>query len=97
MLVRLDPMMRTRRLLRTVPALIALLLFGAWLGSSVLHEHPGRPCQICKDLSASQADIASPVEPPRSDAPPERLADSRATSHVARLLHIPAGRGPPQA
>lgn len=96
-MLRLHSMMRTRRLLRTVPALLALLLFGAWLGSSVLHEHPGPPCQICKDLSASQAVVASPVEPPRSDAPPERLVDSHATSRVARLLSIPAGRGPPRA
>jgi hypothetical protein len=88
--------MRTRGLPRTL-ALLALLLFGAWLGSAVLHEHPGPPCQICKDLQASQLDVTSSVEPPRVDAPPEPLAEAVAPDHPTLLLAAPTGRGPPQA
>jgi hypothetical protein len=88
--------MRARRLPRTL-ALLALLLFGAWLGSAVLHEHPGPPCQICKDLQASQLDVTSSVEPPCLDAPPERLAEAGAPDRPALLPAAPTGRGPPQA
>ncbi|HEX5029839.1 MAG TPA: hypothetical protein VFX78_00105 [Candidatus Eisenbacteria bacterium] len=77
-------------------ALLALLLFGAWLGSAVLHEHPGPPCQICKDLQASQADVVSALDPPRVDSPPERLADAAVVESPALLLAAPTGRGPPQ-
>lgn len=87
--------MRSRTTSRAV-ALLALLLFGAWLGSAVLHEHPGPPCQICKDLQASQADVVAPLDPPRVDSPPERLAEASAPEHPALLLAAPTGRGPPQ-
>jgi len=87
-------MMRSRSTSRVV-GLLALLLFGAWLGSAVLHEHPGPPCQICKDLQASQADVVTPLAPPRVDSPPEPLAD--AVAHDCPALHpaAPTGRGPP--
>ena len=88
--------MRTRMTSRTI-GLLALLLFGAWLGSAVLHEHPGPPCQICKDLQASQADVVSPLAPPRVDTPPERLADAVAAEAPALPTATPTGRGPPQA
>jgi hypothetical protein len=78
-------------------ALLALLLFGAWLGSAVLHEHPGPPCQICKDLQASQVDVVSPLDPPRLDSPPERLTEAVVVENPALLLAAPTGRGPPQA
>jgi len=86
--------MRPRKTSRTI-GLLALLLFGAWLGSAVLHEHPGPPCQICKDLQASQADIVSSLDPPRADSPPERLADVIPSGQPALLLAAPTGRGPP--
>ena len=89
--------MRRRTVRHALPALVALLLFGIWVGAAILHEHPGAPCQICRDLQASQVDVASPVEPPRVEAPPERLAESEPSTLVALLLTVPEGRGPPQA
>ena len=87
----------TRRRLR-LPALLALLLVGIWVGIGLVHEHTGAPtCQICNALQFTSADLVAPIvvaepEPIALLAEPPTLP-SAATPY----LSTPPGRAPPLA
>ena len=86
---------RTRR---GLAALLTLLLFAGWVGAGWLHVHPTDPsCQICKDLHANQADVASA---PETHAPLVSLgsvASIQSDDTGKPTETTPRGRAPPQA
>ena len=81
-----------------LPALLALLLIGAWVCIGVVHEHNGSPtCQICNAL---QFAAAIPVAPISLDAPTEQAqAPAAAPVPIAAAAYrsTPQGRAPPLA
>jgi hypothetical protein len=85
----------TRRRLQ-LPALLALLLVGIWVGIGLVHEHTGAPtCQICNALQFSSADLAAPIVM----AAPEPIAlltePPTLPSAATPYLSTPPGRAPP--
>ncbi|HEU4725315.1 MAG TPA: hypothetical protein VFU59_08465 [Candidatus Eisenbacteria bacterium] len=81
-----------------VPALLALLLIGVWVGIGLVHEHTGAPtCQVCNALQFNAADLVAPITVGAPDAI-SVLADPVALPNAAApYLATPPGRAPPLA
>jgi hypothetical protein len=91
------PIAMTRRAIRTT-ALLALILFAAWIGSAWLHAHAADPsCQICKALHASQANLVGPGGSPAPLESSGRVAAPAAPATGILDETIPQGRAPPTA
>ncbi len=88
--------MRDRTVRRTLPALIALVVFLAWLGAGVVHQHPAGPsCQLCKLIHNAPADLVRRAAAPEPNQVFERIlpGSSTAITHLDPI--IPRGRAPP--
>jgi hypothetical protein len=88
----------SRRNIRWLGAMLALVALVGWIGAASLHQHPGDPgCQVCKLLQHGAADIVDPVR--LTAVPCIRPADVPATIEPARAAvpTNPPGRAPPTA
>ena len=90
-------MLRSRRHLG-LPALLALLLIGAWVCIGVVHEHNGAPtCQICNALQFSAAVVVTPVALVEPTVATQPLAPAPLPAAATPYLSTPPGRAPPLA
>ncbi len=81
-----------------LPAVLALLLVGVWIGIVLVHEHTGAPtCQVCNALQFTSADLGTPIvvaEPAVAAlSPAPQTLPSAATPYPS----TPPGRAPPLA
>ena len=81
-----------------LPALLALLLVGVWVGIGLVHEHTGAPtCQICNALQFGAADLVAPIVVVQPEAVAIPTAPPALPSAAAPYLPTPPGRAPPLA
>ena len=91
-------MMRLSRRHRGLPALLALLLIGAWVCIGVVHEHNGGPtCQICSALQFSAAVVVAPVTLADPTVALQPVAPAPLPVAGTPFLSTPPGRAPPLA
>jgi len=90
-------MLRARKPL-ALPALLALLLIGAWVCIGVFHEHSGSPtCQICNALQFTAADVVSPAGLKAPAEVARALAPATLPAAISSEVSTPQGRAPPTA
>ena len=81
-----------------LPAVLALLLIGVWVGIGLVHEHTGAPtCQVCNVLQSTTADLVAPVVVGESIAVVILPAPPTLTPVTAHHPSTPPGRAPPLA
>ena len=91
-------MMRTPRRRLGLPALLALLLIGAWVCIGLVHEHNGSPtCQICNALQFAAADVVAPIAPMEPAAELQPITPASLPNAATPYLSTPPGRAPPLA
>jgi hypothetical protein len=97
-LLEFQMMMRTSRRHLGLPALLALLLIGAWVCIGVVHEHDGSPtCQICNALQGSAAVVVTPVALVEPTVAVQPLTPTPLPAAATPTLSTPPGRAPPLA
>jgi hypothetical protein len=81
-----------------IPALLALLLIGAWVCIGIVHEHDGSPtCQICNALQFTAAVVVAPVALVAPTEQVQPLAPASLPNAATPYLSTPPGRAPPLA
>jgi hypothetical protein len=91
-------MMRFSRRHRGLPALLALLLIGAWVCIGVVHEHNGGPsCQICNALQFTAAVVVDPVTLTSPTVALTPVAPTPLPVAATPYFSTPPGRAPPLA
>jgi len=91
-------MVKSRRWISPWPAVLALVLFGVWMGLALFHVHADEAsCPICKELQTCQAVLVHHAESPRPADLREPLAHDAPATHHCQVIPLPTGRAPPTA
>lgn len=81
-----------------LPAALALLLVGVWIGIVLVHEHTGAPtCQVCTALQFTSADLVAPIVVAEPAAVALLPAPLTLPSAARPYPSTPPGRAPPLA
>jgi len=89
-------MMKGRRWISPWPAVLALILFGAWMGLALFHTHTDEAsCPVCKELQTCQAVLVHHAESPRPADVREPVTRDAPVADRCQITPLPPGRAPP--